>query len=60
MNELTVFNFEKKDIRVVDVDGKPWFVLEAMGTSTPTNVALESIKQGLGVGITLLYPSLIA
>lgn len=60
MNELAVFNFESNVVRVTDRDGNPWFVLrdllKAMGTTTPTGVALETIKDGLGKGYNNVIP----
>lgn len=53
-NSLIPFSFESKEIRVVDQNGNPWFILrdllEAMESKTTTTAAVESIKQGLGDG----------
>lgn len=61
MNDLTLFKFEKTEIRTItDEHGEPWFVLrdvlEAMGSKTTTTNALESIKQGLGEGYSNEIP----
>ncbi len=60
MSSLVAFSFGTKDIRVTDRDGGSWFILrdllEAMETSTPTAVALESIIQGLGDGFNDVTP----
>ena len=55
MSNLTVFNFEANDVRIViDQNGEPWFVLrdvlQAMGSSTSPNLAKASIIEGLGEG----------
>lgn len=55
-----VFAFVSHSIRVVFIDGNPWFVLrdlmDAMGSSTPTTVAIAAIKQGLGEGFNDVKP----
>lgn len=60
--QLIPFSFESHEIRVTDQNGNPWFVLrdllEAMGTSTPVTVAIDSIKQGLGDGFNEVIPIL--
>ena len=60
MNALTPFVFENNSIRVIDQNGDPWFVLrdllDSMGSSTPTAVAVDSIKQGLGEGFNNVIP----
>jgi len=52
MTSLTPFSFDSREIRVVDQNGNPWFILrdllEAMESKTTTTAAVESIKQGLG------------
>jgi prophage antirepressor-like protein len=59
-NILSVFNFETKNIRLVDNNNKPWFllrdVLEAMGSKTSVTNALLSIEQGLGEGFSIRIP----
>lgn len=49
-----IFAFVSHSIRVVFINGDPWFVLrdllDAMESKTSTNNAIESIKQGLGEG----------
>ena len=55
------FKFETKSIRTIaNEQGEPWFVLrdvlEAMGTSTPTAVAISSVEQGLGEGFNVVIP----
>ena len=60
MNDLTVFNFEANEVRVIDQNGEPWFVLrdvlQAMGSSTPPNVAKASVIDGLGEGYNNVIP----
>lgn len=57
-----IFAFVSHSIRVVFIDGNPWFVLQdlldAMGSSTQPSVAVASIKQGLGDGVNAVYPIL--
>lgn len=42
MNDLTVFQYEEKDVRTVTVDGEPWWVLKdvcaVLGLSSPHKV----------------------
>lgn len=58
--QLIPFSFGTREIRVTDQNGDPWFILrdllEAMETSTPVTVAIESIKQGLGEGFNNVIP----
>ena len=60
MSNIVPFNFESHEVRVVDIDGAPWFVLrdvlEAMGSSTPPNVAKRSLNEGLGDGYNDVTP----
>ena len=62
MSNITLFSFGTREIRVTDQNGDPWFILrdllEAMETSTPVTVAIESIKQGLGDGFNNVIPIL--
>lgn len=55
-----IFAFVSHSIRVVFINGDPWFVLQdllaAMGSSTQPSVAVASIKQGLGDGVNAVYP----
>lgn len=56
-----VFSFDSTfSLRVVTIDGEPWFVLRdllsAMGTRTTTTAVVESIKQGLGEGFVVDIP----
>ena len=48
MTEIIPFNFEGSDIRVVDIDGTPWFVgkdvAERLGYADPTNVMKQHCK----------------
>ena len=58
---IVPFKFETKSIRTIaNEQGEPWFVLrdvlEAMGTSTPTAVAISSVEQGLGEGFNVVIP----
>lgn len=57
-----IFAFVSHSIRVVFLDGNPWFVLrdllDAMESKTSTNNAVESIKQGLGDGYSNGIPIL--
>lgn len=43
MNELKVFHYQENDVRTVEKDGEPWFVLkdvcQVLGMSNPTAVA---------------------
>lgn len=43
MNELKVFHYQENDVRTVERDGEPWFVLkdvcQVLGMSNPTAVA---------------------
>jgi prophage antirepressor-like protein len=59
-SSIILFSFNAKDVRVSDQNGDPWFILrdllEAMETSTPVTVAIESIKQGLGEGFNDVIP----
>jgi anti-repressor protein len=55
MNAITLFQFEKTDIReITDEQGEPWFVLrdllDAMQSKTHVTDAIKSIEQGLGKG----------
>jgi len=54
MTNLIQFDFEKSDVRVVNNQGNPWFVLRdvllAMGSKTSVNKAKDSIINGLGKG----------
>ena len=56
----TFGNSELGEIRIADHEGNPWFVLrdilDAMGTTTPTTVAVESIEKGLGDGFNKVIP----
>lgn len=53
MNELTVFNYESSEVRTLEIDGEPWFVLkdvcEVLDLSTPSRVAerldLDEVSQ---------------
>ena len=66
MNEIVAFSFQASEQSPVDVRsicnerGDPWFVLrdllEAMGSTTTTTNALESVKQGLGDGYSSELP----
>ena len=62
MNDLTIFNFESNEVRVVlDQKGDPWFVLrdvlQAMGRKgVRTNEAKTSIDEGLGEGYIKTVP----
>ena len=60
MSHLSLFTFETHNLRIVDQDGVPWFVLKdihaALGTSRTTFQSIESIKQGLGDGYTKDIP----
>ena len=58
---IVPFQFESKSIRTITNEvGEPWFVLrdvlEAMGTSTPTAVAVSAVEQGLGDGFNVVIP----
>ena len=60
MSNLALFQFESDEVRVVMVDGEPWFVLRdvlrAMGTKTrPADAKAESIET-LGEGVVKDYP----
>ena len=43
MNELKVFNYQDNEVRTVEINGEPWFVLKdvcaVLGLSTPARVA---------------------
>lgn len=43
MNEIKVWNYESSEIRTVEIDGEPWFVLsdvcKVLELSTPARVA---------------------
>lgn len=62
MSNLSVFQFESKDVRTLtdDRDGSVWFVLKdvlaAMGTSTPPNVAKSSVEAVFGGGYNKVIP----
>ncbi len=55
MTKIVPFNFEGSDIRVVDIDGAPWFVgkdvAERLGYSNPTKAMNDHCK-----GVTKRYP----
>jgi hypothetical protein len=60
MTNLVLFSFDSHEIRVVDQDGEPWFVLrdvlDGMNSSTKLSDAVESISQGLGDGMVADLP----
>lgn len=67
MTELSTFSFVadeqtdlSHDVRVIDRDGSPWFVLrdvlKAMGSNTAPNNAKSSIINGLGDGYSIGIP----
>lgn len=65
MTNIVPFIFESQEIRTIThEDGTPWFVLRdllaAMGSSTKTTDAAESINQGLGKGFANDLPLLTA
>jgi len=53
MNELQIYNYNDKQVRTVEMDGEPWFVLkdvcEILGLGTPSRVAerldLDEVSQ---------------
>jgi prophage antirepressor-like protein len=54
------FCFESVDVRIVDVDGAPWFVatdvLAATRTTRPVTTAVQMIEEDLGEGFTNSKP----
>jgi prophage antirepressor-like protein len=56
------FSFESVNVRIVDVEGDPWFVaidiLAAMQSGTRTNDALKTIREDLGDGYDKFVPIL--
>ena len=63
MNDLTLFQFEKTEIRTITNErGEPWFVLrdvlEAMQSTTKRADAIDAITQGLGDGMVNDLPIL--
>ncbi|MNW48783.1 Phage antirepressor protein KilAC domain protein [compost metagenome] len=59
MNQLQVFNFTGNQIRTIDIDGNPWFVLkdvcEALG-----DLAHRVVKQRLSEDVCSTYPLMTA
>lgn len=53
MNELTVFNYETSEVRTLEIDGEPWFVLkdvcEVLEISNHKNVATRLDEDEKGV-----------
>lgn len=53
MNEIQIFNYQDKQVRTVEKDGEPWWVLkdvcEVLELSTPAKVAerLDSDEKGV-------------
>lgn len=52
MDSLTVFEFESNSVRVIELDGQPWFVandvLKAIGSSTKVTDLKASVCEDLG------------
>lgn len=52
MTNLTVFDFHSNQVRIVDIDGEPWFVardvLVAVKSSTTVTAMKSMIEEGLG------------
>lgn len=52
MSVLTVFEFSENQVRVLDIDGEPWFValdvLRAIGSSTTVTAVETMIREDLG------------
>ncbi|GAB3464218.1 hypothetical protein GCM10027398_08410 [Azotobacter salinestris] len=53
--ELQLFNFEKAEVRVVTIDGEPWFVAkdvaEVLGYAKPRNAIASHCKGALIQGV---------
>lgn len=53
MNEMQIFNYQNNEVRTVDLNGEPWFVLkdvcEVLGLGTPAKVAdrLDEDEKGV-------------
>lgn len=47
MNQLTLFNFENSQLRVVKIDGEPWFVgkdvAQILGYSQPSVAVSKNV-----------------
>ena len=64
MSNLQLFEFDSQEIRVIDVNGNPWFVLsdvlKAIGTKTRPADAKASLLEELGEEVATDYPLLTA
>lgn len=62
MSNLTVFNFESSEVRVIDIDGQPWFVLSdvltALNSTTTVTAAKNAVMEGLGEEFVTSQPLL--
>lgn len=62
MTNLAVFEFSSNKVRVVTIDGEPWFVardvLEALGSKSRTNDVKAMVKEDLGDGYDTVVPIL--
>lgn len=62
MDNTKIFRFEKAniDVRMIEIDNVPYFVLrdvlKAMGSTTPTSRAIDSISDSLGSGVINSHP----
>jgi len=60
MSNLAVFEFEGKSVRVVEIDGEPWFVasdvLAAIGSQTKVTELKALIIEDLGDGFVTTVP----
>lgn len=60
MSNFTLIPFGNHSIRITDVDGEPWFVLNdvlaAIHTKSPRGQVISAIEQGLGKGVLNYVP----
>ncbi len=60
MSNLAVFQFNTNQVRVIEIDGDPWFVvsdlLSAMETKTRVSDAKSRLEEDLGEGVVINYP----
>ena len=58
--DMTLFEFEGNDVRIINQNGDSWFVLKdilsSMGSSTRPAIAKSTIEQGLGDEVYDEYP----
>lgn len=62
MSSLTIFQFDTKQIRTGEIEGRPVFclidLLAAMGTSVDTSKAKSALTEVFGDGVTICLPTL--